>query len=151
MTETKITTYQDYKVILDGKVGYFYIKDPNDNIVKEKDGNIAWFSSLAIAYCYVRDLIRASVKTLPDFLDNVEIDEDDEFPEDSLYSQLTNMMPGYDIYTWNADEYGSIEFSESYTEIISQAAKKGITDIQCSNYTTKGNTFVAIVVAIKTK
>lgn len=99
-------------------------------------------------------MINENLKTLPDYLD--EITESDLNRDESLESELENAiaqkMPGYKIYAWDADQYGSVEFAESYTDLISRHIRdEVIEDIQQGTWISEDNCNVLIVIAMKTK
>lgn len=95
-----------------------------------------------------------NLKTLPDYLD--EITESDINRDEPLESELENIiaqkMPGYKVYAWDADQYGSVEFAESYTDLISRHIRdEVIEDIQQGTWISEDNCNVLIVIAMKTK
>ena len=54
-----------------------------------------------------------NLKTLPDYLDEI-IDSDlnrEEPLESEIENAIAQKMPGYKIYAWDADQYGSVEFA----------------------------------------
>lgn len=91
-----------------------------------------------------------NLKELPDYLDELELDYEDGII-DTVENTISQKMPGYHIYTWDADEQGTIEFAEEYTSIIGKHIKDNITDIQFSEWSTQDNELFLIVIAIKTE
>ena len=99
-------------------------------------------------------MINENLKTLPDYLD--EITDSDLNREEPLESEIENAiaqkMPGYKVYAWDADQYGSVEFAESYTDLISRHIQyEFIEDIQQGTGISDDNCNVLIVIAMKTK
>ena len=99
-------------------------------------------------------MINENLKTLPDYLD--EITDSDLNREEPLESEIENAiaqkMPGYKVYAWDADQYGSVEFAESYTDLISRHIQdEVIEDIQQGTGISDDNCNVLIVIAMKTK
>lgn len=92
-----------------------------------------------------------NLKTLPDYLDEIVVDEYEEGLEGAIEDRVQEMMPGYEVYTWNADAQGSLDFAEEYTDILNKHLKDGIIDIQQSHWSTEDNELFLIVIAIKTK
>lgn len=91
------------------------------------------------------------IKDLPDILDEINYGDDyDEGVISQLENDVSNRMPGYTIYTWDADEQGLVEFSEEYTDIITSHLKEGIIDIQIGYWSPDDNSVYVVVVAIKT-
>lgn len=89
---------------------------------------------------------------LPDILNNITFDEWEDDIEVKVENKVAEKMPGYTIYTWDADAQGVIQFAEELTSIINRHIKKGaIEDIQFSDWMTDDNEIVLAVVAIKTK
>lgn len=95
-----------------------------------------------------------NLKTLPDYLDEI-IDSDlnrEEPLESEIENAIAQKMPGYKVYAWDADQYGSVEFAESYTDLISRHIQdEVIEDIQQGTWISDDNCNVLIVIAMKTK
>lgn len=154
MNEIKPISYRGYQIIFDNKEGYFYITDSNNNIVKDQDNDIVKFYGSASAYSYIQDLENNGIKTLPDFLEELDIKEEDEDAAEGIVEELiSEKMPGYKIYTWNTEVSGIINFAEEYTSIIGHEVNQGhqIEDIQFSEWVSNGNRTVLVVIAIKIK
>lgn len=95
-------------------------------------------------------MTNTKIKDLPDILDEINYGEDyDEGVIGKLEIDVSNRMPGYTIYTWDADEQGMVEFAEEYTDIISRHLKQGIEDIQMSHWEPDDLGIYVLVIAIK--
>ena len=94
------------------------------------------------------------MKDLPDILEELTFDgEPDVGLEGEVETAVAEKMPGYDVYTWNADDQGVVDFAEEYTSIIGREVNQGhqIEDIQFAEWISDDNTVVLVVIAIKTK
>ena len=90
-------------------------------------------------------------KDLPDILEEIVFDEYEDDIEQKVENLVSEKMPGYKIYTWNADAQGLVDFAEEYTSIIGRHLKDNITDIQFSEWSTEDCEVFLVVIAIKTE
>lgn len=91
------------------------------------------------------------MKDLPDILEDIVIENNEEGLESKIEDMVAEQMPGYEVYTWNADAQGIVDFAEEYTSIIGQFIRVGIEDIQMSEWSTDGSELYLVVIAIKPK
>lgn len=91
------------------------------------------------------------MKDLPDILEDIVIENNEEGLEGKMEEMVAEKMPDYEIYTWDADAQGLVDFAEEYTSIIGQFIKVGIEDIQICEWSTDDSELYLVVVAIKPK
>ena len=91
------------------------------------------------------------MKDLPDILENIVIEEYEEGLEGKIEKMVAEQMPGYEVYTWDADAQGLVDFAEEYTSIIGQSIKSGIEEIQMGEWSSEDMKIYLVVIAIKTK